>query len=520
MDEAVVPILTLNEVTKAFPGVVANDSIDIRVMPGQIHALLGENGAGKSTLVQILYGMLRPDAGTVFWNGHPVKIYGPAEARNLGIGMVFQHFSLFEAMTVLENVALALNEERDMAKIRKRVIEVSHGYGLPLDPDRYVHSLSVGERQRIEIVRCLLQDPKLLILDEPTSVLTPQETEKLFKTLRKLASEGCAILYISHKLREVKTLCETATILRAGRVVANCDPREETAQSLAELMIGQRISSTSRAARENSGGDRIRVTNLSMKPEDEFGIALDDISLTVKRGEVLGVAGVAGNGQKELMAAMSGEARPMEQPDAIWFDGVPVAALGPAARRALGAVFVPEERNGHSAVRDMTLSENAFLTAARRMKLMIRGLMCRSSIRKFAGDVVSRFDVRTTGVTAQAGSLSGGNLQKFIVGREILQDPGIMVISQPTWGVDAGAAVTIRQALLNLAHRGCAILLISQDLDEIFEVCDRIVVIAKGRVSGAREIESVSVDEVGLLMGGFGVVEVNTGMVARRAHDD
>lgn len=497
------PLLALDRITKAFPGIVANDSISFQIKPGEIHALIGENGAGKSTLVKIIYGVLGADSGTLSWNGAPTAIPGPAAARDLGIGMVFQHFSLFEAMTVLENIGLAMNDQRDMTALKQRVIEVSTSYGLPLDPDRHVHSLSVGERQRIEIVRCLLQNPKLLILDEPTSVLTPQEAEKLFETLRQLSDEGCAILYISHKLDEVKALCEAATILRGGKVVATCDPRQETAQGMAELMIGQKLTPTRRDGGEVSRTDRITVSRLSIASEDQFGIDLREISFKVRRGEILGVAGVAGNGQTELMSALSGEIQNRRQPDSIRFDGLSVGSLNPAERRALGANFVPEERNGHAAVKDMSLSDNAFLTAATRMKLMANGMMRHGEIRSFADKVISAFDVRTTGAEAAAGSLSGGNLQKYIVGREILQEPGILIISQPTWGVDAGAAATIRQALMDLARRGCAVLVISQDLDEIFEICDRIVVISEGMVSEPRDIEAITVEEVGLLMGGL-----------------
>jgi general nucleoside transport system ATP-binding protein len=496
-------LLDLDRITKAFPGIIANDSISFKIMPGEIHALLGENGAGKSTLVKIIYGVLGADSGTLSWNGQRINVAGPAAARELGIGMVFQHFSLFEAMTVLENIGLAMNDQRDMAALSTRVIEVSESYGLPLDPDRHVHSLSVGERQRIEIVRCLLQNPKLLILDEPTSVLTPQEADKLFETLRQLSDEGCAILYISHKLDEVKALCEAATVLRGGKVVATCDPREETAQSMAELMIGQKLVATKRETGEASRTDRILVSRLNVESDDQFGVDLRDISFRVRRGEILGVAGVAGNGQTELMAALSGEVIAKNQHDSVRFDGLSVGALDPANRRALGANFVPEERNGHAAVKDMSLADNAFLTAATRMNLMASGLMRAAEIREFADKVISAFDVRTTGNDAAAGSLSGGNLQKYIVGREILQEPGILIISQPTWGVDAGAASTIRQALMDLARRGCAVLVISQDLDEIFEICDRIMVISEGTISEARDIEEITVEEVGLLMGGL-----------------
>ena len=513
----VAPLLELNRITKAFPGILANDSISFQIMPGEVHALLGENGAGKSTLVKIIYGILGADSGTLSWNGVPTTIAGPAGARDRGIGMVFQHFSLFESMTVLENIGLAMNDQRDMAALRDWVIEVSTSYGLPLNPDRHVHSLSVGERQRIEIVRCLLQNPKLLILDEPTSVLTLQEANKLFKILRQLSSEGCAILYISHKLDEVKALCEAATILRGGKVVATCDPRQETAQSMAELMIGQKLTPTWRDTEEIFKTNRIMVSRLTIESEEQFGVDLRDITFKVWSGEILGVAGVTGNGQTELMSALSGETINRRQPDSVRFDGLSVGSLDPAQRRALGASFVPEERNGHAAVKDMSLADNAFLTAATRMNLMAKGLMRSGEIKTFANKVIAAFDIRTLGNEATAGSLSGGNLQKYIVGREILQEPKILIIAQPTWGVDAGAAATIRQALMDLARRGCAVLMISQDLDEIFEICDRILVISEGRVSAPRDIGEITVEEVGLLMSGLhdladavGVDEVGT----------
>lgn len=512
------PLLDLEGITKAYPGTLANDNVSFRIKPGEIHALLGENGAGKSTLVKVIYGVLQADSGTIQWEGNRVQILGPSAARKMGIGMVFQHFSLFEAMTVLENIALAMDEDRDMDALSKRIEEVSNSYGLPLDPSRHVHSLSVGERQRIEIVRCLLQNPKLLILDEPTSVLTPQEVERLFETLRQLSAEGCAILYISHKLDEVRELCEAATILRGGKVVAECDPKVESAKSLAELMIGDKLTAPERSEVPRSQKERLVVSHLSHISDDQFGIDLDDIKFTVSGGEILGVAGVAGNGQTELMSVLTGEDTQPTRPDAIRIDGLSVASMGPAYRRGLGAAFVPEERNGHGAVPDMTLSENSFLTAFRRMGLSVSGLINTSETEAYTDKVIDAFDVRTTGAEAEAGSLSGGNLQKFIVGREIMQEPGVLVISQPTWGVDAGAASSIRQALIDLARRGAAVLVISQDLDEIFEICDRIAVMSEGRMSDARNIRDVTIEEVGLLMGGLHGMPDHAGQTGETAH--
>ncbi len=495
-------LLELRGIVKSFPGCLANDDVDLTLRAGEIHALLGENGAGKSTLVKIIYGVLAPDRGRIFWRGRECAIANPAAARALGIGMVFQHFSLFEALTVAENIALGLDDPAARRQLGPRIASVAKDYGLRLDPDRAIHDLSVGERQRVEILRCLLQNPKLLIMDEPTSVLTPQEVEKLFAILRRLAGEGCAILYISHKLEEIRALCERATIMRLGRVVGECDPRATTAKRLAEMMIGTELAGQA-APRAPLGKTRARlvVRDLSLKSDQKFGIDLKDVSLTVGAGEILGIGGIAGNGQNELMAALSGESlAPLAENVAI--DGIAIGKMGPAGRRASGACFVPEERNGHGAVRDMTLSENALLSGYRRRGLVQHGIVDDSRTTSFAGEVIAGFDVRTTGPKAEARSLSGGNLQKFIVGREILQQPGILVVAQPTWGVDAGAAAAIHRALKALAESGAAILVISQDLDEIMTLADSVAVIAGGRLSSARPVGAVTIEEIGLLMGG------------------
>ena len=497
-----VPLLALKGIVKRFPGCLANDRVDFEVLPGEIHALLGENGAGKSTLVKIIYGVLHPDAGEIRWQGRPIRIPSPNYARRLGIGMVIQHFSLFEALTVAENIALAVDDPALRRRLKSRIVEVSEAYGLPLDPDRSVHDLSVGERQRIEIVRCLLQNPKLLIMDEPTSVLTPQEVAKLFTTLRRLAKEGCSILYISHKLEEIKALCDRATIMRMGRVVAECDPRQETAQHLAELMIGTELKTPRHGRRaEEAASARLTVQGLQLASDQQFGTDLKDISFAVAGGEILGIGGIAGNGQNELMAALSGEAL-ADRPEAILLDGKPVGRLGPGQRRSLGAAFVPEERNDHGAVRGMSLTENAFLSGYRPLGLARRGLIDAKRSLGYAKEVIRDFDVRTPGAASEARSLSGGNLQKFIVGREILQRPGVLVVAQPTWGVDAGAAAAVHQALLDLAANGAAVVVISQDLDEIFGLCDRIAVIAGGRLSPARPVGQFTIEEIGLLMAG------------------
>ncbi|MEM9147339.1 MAG: ABC transporter ATP-binding protein [Pseudomonadota bacterium] len=498
------PRLQLSGISKAFPGVLANDDVGFAVAPGAIHALLGENGAGKSTLVKMIYGILQPDAGEIQIDGHPVAVPNPRAARALGIGMVFQHFSLFEPMTVLENIALGLDERVPRRRLETRVREVLAAYGLSLDPHRVVSTLSVGERQRIEIVRALLLEPRLLIMDEPTSVLTPQEVEQLFDTLRQLASRGCAILYISHKLHEIRALCQSATILRGGKVVATCDPRTETPASMAALMIGEDLAAVDRRTMDHgAGSDRVRlaVAGLSVAADGPFGTALRGLSFDVPAGEIFGIAGVAGNGQSELLLALSGEVSATVA-DQIRLDGQAVGLHGITDRRALGLAAVPEERNGHAAIPVLSLAENTLLTA-RAQGLSANGWLSPGRAARFAGRVIERFGVKATGPQAEAGALSGGNLQKFVMGREILQNPGVLIVNQPTWGVDAGAATAIHRALYDLAAAGSAIVVISQDLDELLTITDAMAVINAGRLSRRLVTAKATVDEIGLLMGGI-----------------
>ena len=489
-------------ITKDFGPLRANDTVNFSIMPGEIHALLGENGAGKSTLVKILYGALQPTAGEIRRKGTPVSIASPAAARQLGIGMVFQHFSLFEALTVTENIALALPKtmRRGLAAMVERV---SADYGLPLRPHAIVADLSVGERQRIEIVRCLLQKPQLLIMDEPTSVLTPQEADHLFVTLQRLAAEGCAVLYISHRLEEVQRICHHATIMRRGKVVAETDPAQETAGTLARLMVGADLLEIAREPSE-VGNVRLSVSALDLASPDPFGVSLNDISLDVRGGEVVAIAGIAGNGQSELFAALSGEVK-VDSAGAIAIDDTPCGTLGITGRRNLGAAFVPEERLGHSAVPGLKLTDNVILTRHRTGdELVVTGVVRPQKALEILHAVTNDYDVRKGTVNPVARSLSGGNLQKFVVGREIDRKPGVLVVSQPTWGVDAGAAALIRQALIDLARSGSAVLVMSQDLDEIFEIADRIAVISRGHLSPAEPAATATRESIGLLMGGIG----------------
>ncbi len=499
------PLLGLQGLTKAYPGVVANDQVSFDIGEGEVHALLGENGAGKSTLVKMIYGLVKPDSGTMLLRGQPFAPPEPRAARADGIAMVFQHFSLFDALNVAENIALGMENPPPMGDLASRIREVSETYGLPLDPYRTVGDLSAGERQRVEIIRCLLQDPKLLIMDEPTSVLTPQEVDILFKTLNKLRSEGTSILYISHKLEEIRTLCDHATILRLGKNVGECVPSETSARDMAEMMVGSTLQTPERSGRE-FGDVALDVSGLSVPSPSEFGTALRNVHMTVRKGEVLGIGGVAGNGQDELLGVLSGEI--LTTADAIKFNGQKIGKLGPTARRKLGVLTAPEERLGHAAAPDMSLTENALLTGSVREGLESNGFLKWAETKSFAEKIISAFDVRTPGPENAARSLSGGNLQKFVIGREVLQNPDVLVVNQPTWGVDAAAAASIRQAILDLAAKGTAVICISQDLDELMEISDSFAALNEGRLSAPRPTTGLTVDEIGLMMGGAHGMEV------------
>lgn len=490
--------LALSGITKRYPGVIANDGVSLHVAPGEIHAVLGENGAGKSTLMKIVYGSVRPDAGEIRVDGRPVVVRNPQEARRLGISMVFQHFSLFETVTVAENVWLGLDASLSLAEVSARIRAKAGEYGLELDPARPVHTLSVGERQRVEIVRALLTDPRLLILDEPTSVLTPQAVERLFVTLRRLASTGCSILYISHKLDEIRALCERCTVMRGGRVTGVVDPRGETNASLSRLMIGAEPPALQHRP-SRAGAVALAVRGLSLPRRSPFGVDLVDVDLELREGEVLGVAGVSGNGQQELLAALSGEDT-RAPPAAIVLRGEPSGDAPPRRRRELGLHFVPEERLGRGAVPVLSLAQNLLLT---RREAVRRGWIARGALAEQARSIIGRFGVKAGGPRSAARSLSGGNLQKFIVGREIDAAPKVLIVSQPTWGVDVGASAQIRAELLALRDAGCAVLLVSEELDELFELSDRLVVVAKGRVSPPIARADASVERIGVWMSGL-----------------
>ena len=474
-------LLSLRGISKSYGQIKANQAIDLDVVPQSIHAILGENGAGKSTLMKLIYGVEQPDDGTFVWNGEPLSLSSPAEARRRGIGMVFQHFSLFETLTVVENIQLVVSGRK--SELTERIRKLGQDFGLEVDPLAHVHALSVGERQRVEIIRCLMTDPKLLILDEPTSVLPPQAVEKLFDTLRRLRDRGVSILFISHKLEEIRAICDQATILRGGRVTGNVDPRDHDTHDLARLMIGRDMPAPAPALPMPEGEKRLEIIGLDYTPDDPFAVSLSGVSLTVKAGEILGIAGISGNGQTELAALISGEMiLPREERDRIYMMGKDVGQLDAAARRALGFAFVPEDRLGRGAVPEMSLVFNSLLTA-HPLDLLKNGLVDRAKATAFTKECIRQYDVRTPGPDAEAGSLSGGNLQKFIVGREIMLSPKLLFVAQPTWGVDVGAASAVRRRLISLRNEGMAILVISEELEELFELCDSIQVLHHGTLS-------------------------------------
>ncbi|TPO10000.1 ABC transporter ATP-binding protein [Mesorhizobium sp. B1-1-5] len=493
-----VPLLSLRGISKSYGQIHANRDIDLDVAPRSIHAILGENGAGKSTLMKLIYGVEQPDAGMATWKGAPLALASPADARRKGIGMVFQHFSLFETLTVVENIRLVVPKGK--SDLAEHIRALGRDFGLEVDPLAHVHALSVGERQRVEIIRCLMTEPQLLILDEPTSVLPPQSVDKLFETLRRLRDGGVSILFISHKLEEIRAVCDRATILRGGRVTGHVDPRDHDAHDLARMMIGRDMPQPMPVLAHSGGEKRLEIVGLDHQPDDPFAVPLCDVNLTVRAGEILGIAGISGNGQSELAALISGETvLPRQKSNCIYMMGKDVGALDTAARRRLGFAFVPEERLGRGAVPEMSLVLNSLLTA-HPFGLLKRGLVDTARAKAFTENCIRQYDVRTPGSEAEASALSGGNLQKFIVGREIMLSPKLLFVAQPTWGVDIGAASAIRRRLVALRNEGMGILVISEELEELFELCDSIQVIHQGRLSPPLVTRDTRPEEIGRYM--------------------
>ncbi|MDB4239053.1 ABC transporter ATP-binding protein [Alphaproteobacteria bacterium] len=493
------------KISKSFGDFKANIDIDISIKKGEIHALLGENGAGKSTLVKIFYGILKPDFGTIEINNQIVNISSPKSARNNGVGMVFQHFSLFPALTVAENILIALDKKVNFKKLISEIRTLSKEWELFIDPLRLVNELSVGEQQRVEIIRCLMQNPKLLIMDEPTSVLTPQEIENLFKILKRLSNSGCSILYISHKLEEIIELANQVTILKSGRCISTLNAESTSSQELAETMVGKEITKLKRTANKKAGKVlAFEVKNLNKVKDSNFGITLKNINLKINYGEILGVAGIAGNGQIELMEMLSGETI-CENNGEILLDNIPIGSTNITSRRKLGIETIPEERTLHATVPNLAMNHNTFLTYYYKYQntknFFSNFLINPQDSLEESNKIIRDNDVRCPEPNPLANQLSGGNLQKFILGRSMANDPKVAIFSQPTWGVDIGAATSIRQKLLNLSQKEKAIILISQDLEEIFELSDKVCVINNGVLSDILSVNEMSASDVGMLMG-------------------
>jgi len=497
------PLLEMRNITKRFPGVLANDNVSFDVLPGEVHTLLGENGAGKSTLMKILFGLYVPDEGEILLRGEQAQITSPTSAIEQRVGMVHQHFMLVPTLTVAENVALGLASGRgpltDLDAVSERIREISGRYGLAVDPDIEVWKLSVGERQRVEIVKALYRDAELLVLDEPTAVLTPQEVDDLFVILRQMTDEGAGIVFISHKLHEVMELSDRITVLRNGRVTGSTVPAETSRQQLAEMMVGREVKLAPDKPDAELGDVRLRLRQVSVRG-DRGTLAVDHVDLDVYSGEILGIAGVSGNGQRELAETIAG-LRPAES-GSVELDGTDLTRAGPARTRAAGLSYVPEERMKEGAVGEFTVSENLLLINHGDKRFVSSGLFNFDRIRAHCQKLVDDFNVKTPSLATPTSSLSGGNIQKVIMARELESQPAVLLAAQPTRGVDIGAAEYIHSQLVVQRGNGCAIVMISEDLDEVLGLADRIAVMFEGRVVKIVDRADTTREDLGLAMAG------------------
>jgi general nucleoside transport system ATP-binding protein len=495
-------------ITKAFPGVLANDGVSLQVEDGEVHALLGENGAGKSTLMSILFGLSEPDAGTIRVHGREVRIRSPAEARALGIGMVHQHFTLVPPYTVTENIVLGMEPRTrtgaiDRAGAERRVAELSARYGLSVDPRARVEAISVGMQQRVEILKVLYRSARILVFDEPTAVLTPQEVDELMAILRRLSAEGKTIILITHKLREITRVARRCTILRRGRRVATVEVGATTEQEMAEMMVGRAVRFGVEKGPARPGETVLRIEGLTVRGARGHD-AVSGLSLEVRAGEVVGIAGVDGNGQAELVQAVTGLTAP--RAGRILLRGVDITRRGVRERIRLGVGHVPEDRQRHGLVLGFRLDENLVLKSFDRPPFSRRsGILDFRVIERHAGEMIREFDIRAArGPATLAGSMSGGNQQKAVIARELDLSPGLLVVAQPTRGLDVGAIEYIHRRIIAERDKGRAVLLVSYELDEIMSLCDRIAALSRGRIAGIVDGAAAAEREIGAMMAGVG----------------
>lgn len=503
-DSASPAAVRLQGITKRFPGVVANHDIDLVVEPGTVHALCGENGAGKSTLMKILYGMQKPDEGTIEVEGRAVTFHSPSDAIAAGIGMVHQHFKLADNFTVLENVILGSEPggafSLDTGAARRKILEISNRYGLDVDPDPLACDLGVGDRQRVEILKALYRGARILILDEPTAVLVPQEVDELFAALNELKAEGLTVMFISHKLDEVRKIADSITVIRRGTTVATVNPKDVTSRQLAELMVGSELPSPQTTTSTVTDRPVLTVENLTVTDEDGRAL-IDDVSFTIHAGEVLGIAGVEGNGQAELVDAIMGIRASTGR---VSLEDRDVSNESTRHRREAGVAFIPEDRIRQGLLLEAPLWENRVLGHQTTEPNNTKGLIDRRHARSDTQRIVVEYDVRTPSIDVTASALSGGNQQKLIVGREMSGNPRLLLAAHPTRGVDVGAQAAIWDHLRHARAQGLAVLLISADLDELIGLSDSLRVILRGRLVAEADPATVTPEELGSAMTGAG----------------
>ena len=490
--------LKISNVTKIYPGCVANDNVSLEFNSGKIYALLGENGAGKSTLVKILSGVIIPDEGKIYLNENNLKLNSPLDAKKNDIGMVFQHFNLFETLSVFENLIIDSDEQRE--SLREKIDTIMKKYNFSIDLDIPVLNLSAGQKQKVEIIRCLIRSPKVLIMDEPTSVLTEQETSELFLSLKKFSEEGILIIYITHKLKEVMQLCDEVAVMRRGKLVSVSEIKNENIESLANKMVGQNLKTIKKKKAKTSSDQLIKITNLNFTSEDPFETNLMDINFSVNRGECLGIAGISGNGQSELFQVLSGEI--ISEKNSIEFNNNYIGDLNPQERREYLMAFSPEDRLEQAAIPQMKIFENVALNNFKSSNFFNNGLINENKIKEHSKKIISDFNVNTDNIELKSQFLSGGNLQKLIIGRELITSPDLLICFNPTWGLDVGAINYIHETLIKINEQNKSIILISTDTDELLKLSDKISVIHKGKLSKIMNAEEVTSEKLGILMGG------------------